>query len=513
MKSPCIFRILLIVTIVFIFSLVGLIYGYFFIGQDSQIGNSSSYYVSKEAKLDGEDLSGKALEKALGVKKISETMSIYLKDTGDCGIRVFFQEQLPNSKNGLLGSWKNTEDGVAITIAGTKDKEEGDENKQSAVKNQIILEDSWNTLKYNATYHGKKLEIVLEKAEKMPEYFKEHPELTFGFDYNNKETQALSNFMLDGQYCEYKGKLYGKYFNEDLCTLSVGNLKQGSADSSEQETASLNIDGIKQLVEGGQAKFLTVYKEHLFFLWVPTDDTKEEICSMPIDGTKIKILAKGDFDYLQLRYGKIYFTNNKYRLCSMSTEGKGKKIILDKEVYMPYVIEQNWLIYQDDADGEKLHIATIDGKYDRAITNERTYAWTIKGRNLFYTSTSLSEDDAKHKCKLHKLKLDSLKTLTSDQMPKIETDKQDSALEVAENEMGDSFAICNKTLYGGDGKFTTLNKWNSFGNKLFEDTPQTDYLLYVSKKIRVSGLTDENLNFKDIFVIDNSNDEKTSFMN
>lgn len=44
----------------------------------------------------------------------------------------------------------------------------------------------------------------------------------------------------------------------------------------------------------------------------------------------------------------------------MGLDGKNKETVLDKGVFYPYQVSSKFLIYQDDADGETLHVYNME---------------------------------------------------------------------------------------------------------------------------------------------------------
>ena len=65
--------------------------------------DTTGYYVTKEVSLEGTVMTDREAEKELGVEKISHTMNLYLKDTGDCGVYLMNQYK--------PASWDENEEG------------------------------------------------------------------------------------------------------------------------------------------------------------------------------------------------------------------------------------------------------------------------------------------------------------------------------------------------------------------------------------------------------------------
>lgn len=410
------------------------------------------YYSATEVSSDGDELTDKGVKKQLGVDDVSYIMSLVLKDTGDCGIYMLDQ--------GFLGTWEEADNTITV----------------KALPKKLELQKKWGNLEYATEFNGNDIVVKLERVDSTPECFAKHPEYTFGLKYNSKDTAALNNFMLDGNYYISNGKLYGKFFNKDgksilgSCELSGGNKPE--------------IGNVSALAPGGNAKFITENNGYLYYLWAA--DGKESICRVSMDGGDPEVLREGECDYVQVRYGKVYFTNENFRLCSMKLDGKKEHVVIDKAVFVPYVVDKNWIVYQDDADGEHLHIGTLDGKYDVSFTGERSYTWTVIDRDMYYASTTDEKDAVKHKCQLHKLNTVDFKNLA---------DENAVGTEISDGFMGDVFAVNKDSVFGGDGESVALKDWKTINNTLYEMSNQPVHLLYLSNKYKITGATDGAGNF------------------
>ncbi|MCQ2546175.1 MAG: DUF5050 domain-containing protein [Clostridia bacterium] len=413
------------------------------------------YYSATEVTSDGNELTDEGVKEQLGIKNVSFVMSLILKDSGDCGIFMIDQ--------GALGTWKENDDGITL----------------NALPEKLSLKDEWGKLVFETEYNDRNIRIVLERMEKMPSCFADYPEYTFGFKYSSKDTEALNSFMLDGIYCISGNTLYGKFFNEKgESALGYSKIKSGKEPK---------LDKAKILVSGGNAKFITKVKDNLYYLWATGGS--ESICRISEEGGDPEVLREGECDYVQVRFGRIYFTDAANRFCSMKTDGTDEKTVIDKAVFMPYVVDRNWMIYQDDADGERLHIGTVDGKYDAVITGERSYTWTISGRDMYFTSTADKTDAVKHKCRLHRLDTTDFKELA---------DNNAVGSEAADEYMGDVFAVNRKAVFGGDGERVSLKEWKTIGNSLYGSSTQKLHMLYLSDRYIIRGSTDGMGNFSSI---------------
>ena len=404
--------------------------------------DNTGYYVTKEVSLEGTVMTDREVRLELGVEEISQIMNLYLKDTGDCGVYLMNQYK--------PASWNEKEEGNIEISYGTR---------------RVILANNIKGLELTGDYQGKEINIILEKTENVPECFQQHPELTFGVKYSNKDTRAVCNFVLDGQFLIEGDRLYGKSFAKDECIFGYGTI--------EDTSNGITIGDFQVLEKGGQAKFLNIDEGYIYYLWAPADGSTESIRRINVETGKNKIIREGNVDYLQLRYNKLYFCDENYMFHEMNKDGSDDEIVVEKEIYVPYVIDKDWLVYQEDRDGERLHLKKMGSDYDRALSSERTYAWTIVDKTLYYASTGDKVDENKHRCRLHKLALDSLKIAEN-------TDKLET--ETSRKYMGDSFAIDGKLIFGGDGSCEQLDSWENYSNELYKNSGQGNYLVFVDGK-------------------------------
>lgn len=117
------------------------------------------------------------------------------------------------------------------------------------------------------------------------------------------------------------------------------------------------------------------------------------IVKINVKDNKTEFLYDKYVEYMQIYDGKLYFTDENSHYCSMDLDGKNiTPIIEDREVYYPYQLGDGWMVFQDDADGETLHIYHIGEKIEKKITEIRSYTPMISGEYLYFQTT----EDSKH---------------------------------------------------------------------------------------------------------------------
>ena len=414
-------------------------------------GKSYQCFVAESVTADGKELTNQGVRKQFGLNSLADVMTVYLKDTGDCSIIL--------QGKGELGIWSEEEDIITV----------------DAVKEKIRLKRNFNRLIYTTDYKGEEIRFVLKKADKLPGIFRKNPELTYGLQYSQKSTTDLTNFMLGGQYVAANDTIYGKFFD----------LKQ-NGENTLLASSTVDSNNYEVIAKDGQAKYLSIYDGYLYYKWLPDKKGEESICRVSLEEGTPETLRTGSCDYVQVRFGKIYFTDEQHKFCVMTLEGKKQKVIIDKVCYMPYVIDRGWVIYQDDADGEKLHLATVNGLYDKAITDKRSYCWTIQGRVLYYTGTKEESEDARHKCKLYKMYIGNLEKM------------EDIDVKEGQGELGDVFAMNRMIICGGDGEYRTVVEWTKLANTLYDGSYFENSLMYLSDKYMITGQINESFVFNGI---------------
>ena len=421
----------------------------------------SSSYVAVNVTADGDELTDEGVKQIYGLNSLSDVMTVYLKNSGDCSIVLMGE--------GDMGTWSKKNDIITI----------------DAVKKKLRMKKNFNRLIYKTEDEGQEMRFVLKKTDILPASLRKNPEFTYGLKYTRRDTRDLSNFMLGGQYVIEKNTIYGKFFD----------LRQGGENTV---FASSGTDGnnYQVLAKGGQAKYLTIHDGYLYYKWVPRNGDVESIRRLSLEDGNPEELRKGVCDYVQVRFGRIYYTDEQHRFCSMTLKGKEETVIIDRTVFMPYVVEQGWVIFQDDADGEKLHIAALNGQYDRAITDKRSYGWIIQDRYLYYTGTKDETDKARHRCRLYKIYIGNLEIM------------EQVSVKEGNGDLGDTFAMNSSMICGGDAAGVPVKEWKTLANTLYEGKYYENSLMYLSDRYMITGQINEAFAFKGLTLTDQKK-EKT----
>lgn len=111
----------------------------------------------------------------------------------------------------------------------------------------------------------------------------------------------------------------------------------------------------------------------------------EKICRISPDGSGREVLYEGTCGYLQIHEGKLYFTDENFHYLTCDLDGSNIETVIDRAVFYPYFIAADWMIFQDDADYESLHLLNTTHGTELNITWMPTYHPIIDGTYLYYT--------------------------------------------------------------------------------------------------------------------------------
>ena len=206
----------------------------------------------------------------------------------------------------------------------------------------------------------------------MPDAIADNPWVTYTADFSAEETCAMSNFMMNGFYLIEDDILYG-------LTYSVGNRGALAAIAFEMVGAFPEFKEPVILDGNGMAMFLCKHEDYLYYI---RDNAC--ICRVKVDGSGLEVLYEGSCNYLQMHENKLYFTDEKSRYVSIDMDGSNLETIIDREVYYPYFIDTDWMIFQDDADGESLHLYNTTHGTELNITYVVSYHPILDGKYLYY---------------------------------------------------------------------------------------------------------------------------------
>jgi len=187
----------------------------------------------------------------------------------------------------------------------------------------------------------------------------------------DEEVVEMSSFMAWGESIVVDDMLYGSF---------GGN----TWDDGSFSAAKVKKDGVGDravMAEGVRASTLT---EHDGYIYGALGNAA--IIKVEAGDSKYETVYKGACDYVQVYGDRIYFTDENYTLCSIDMNGKDKKTEIDKkDMYYVYVLPNGMVIYQDDPDGESIHVYDLKAVKDYKLTNVVSHNPVICGDYLYYT--------------------------------------------------------------------------------------------------------------------------------
>lgn len=336
-------------------------------GKDTEKTNVTSITGSWECEDIEVTDNGEALDKDTVKTLVGEDFSSALKitayDDGSAEVTLMGDEstaswtETKDKKYELSYADSETEDSVDMTATLDGDKliVTAKESYQSDGKEMIT------EMKFTMKYLGKKSKVV------------EGWDITLDDD----EVYAMSNAMAGGGCVEADGILYGDY----------GGSEWGKGAFTAAKIKDGQLEDKTVIVKNAKASCLSVYEGDVYGIL-----DNEKIVKTEAGQTKAKTLYEGTCYNLQVTKDGIFFTDENNRYCKVDLKGKNKKTVLDKEIYYPYQVGSKFLIYQDDADGETLHVYNLKDSKDTKITDMVSYAPALCGDYLYFYTPGSSED-------------------------------------------------------------------------------------------------------------------------
>lgn len=278
-------------------------------------------------------------------------------------------------------SWSETTDKVyKLFQTATESEPEKSESMTAKLDGDKLI------VTVTETYLSDNEEMTTEMIFTM-KYLGKKSVLVEGWDvvFDDNEVYAMSNFMVGGLCVETDGMLYGDYGGEEWGEgeFTVAKIKKGDL-----EEASV-------IAENAKASYLSVYDDDVYGL---LDNNK--IIKVENGTTKAQTLYEGTCNYLQVTKHGIYFTDENNYYCKVDHKGQGKEIVMEKEVYYPYQVSSNFLIYQDDGDGETLHVYNLENGNDTKISDVVSYEPMLCGDYLYFYTPG-SDEDMVYMCRVN----------------------------------------------------------------------------------------------------------------
>lgn len=310
-------------------------------------GLTDGYWVLEKMTMEGVELSGEELESIFGPAE--EAMALAFKD--DQTVSGVFVEDV------LMGTYTGTEESFEIDMG-------GEVLTGSFADGVVELKMSDGSA------------FVLKNQEEMPAVLANNSWITYAPEFTAEQTYAMSNFIASGFNYIENDVIYGLTHKVEGKN-SLGAIPFSKKGDFPEFGETVILD------EGSTPYYLTKDGEFLYYI-----AGKEKICRIKPDGSDKEVLYEGECDYLQIHDGRLYFTNADYQYVSTDMDGKDLVTVVEREVYYPYFICSDWMIFQDDADGETLHLYNTTHGTDVKITEGVSYSPIMDGTYLYYVSST-----------------------------------------------------------------------------------------------------------------------------
>jgi len=307
---------------------------------------TEGYWVAEKIEMDGVEFSGEDMTGIFGTADTIMSLAFNAEGSFDS---VLFGDYYKGAYSGTADALELDFDGEAVKGVCTDDT--------------LVLE-------------MKDGSFTLKRQDQMPDKLANNPWVTYAPEFDGNQTAAMSNFMTYGWYLIDDGVLYGLTHSQSL----DGNLGATpfymKGDFPEFEQTSI-------LDANGRANYLCKDGDTLYYI-----RDYAAVCRVNTDGSGAEVLYEGACDYLQIHGGRLYFTDENYHFVSTDMNGSDLQTVVDKEIYYPYFICQDWMIFQDDADDESLHLYNTTHGTELNITYYPSYNPILDGHYLYYTDVS-----------------------------------------------------------------------------------------------------------------------------
>lgn len=234
---------------------------------------------------------------------------------------------------------------------------------------------------YEKSFDNSSMTTVLVLAGLATGCSKDTPEPVTGIrevfapNFNSTESAKMGSYMYNGRYLitdeyAYYGLTDNLYWSKSV-KIENDEIRKITSSDSEYKSA--------KFTEFPQASYFTQTADGtIYFL------SKEgEIVKTTPGSENFDIVFNPGATTLQIDGEKIWYTKTGAdKFFCAGLDGNDEEKILDKAVYYPYVVG-NFVIYQDDADGESLHIYDMAMKEDKKILDGPVHSPNIVGNWIF----------------------------------------------------------------------------------------------------------------------------------
>ena len=305
--------------------------------------------------------------------------------------------------------------------------------------------------------------------------------LNISLPFSDADTTAMSNFMLPGRYWFDGTYLYGLAFDKNDILPNLVRMEVSFSDTAPQPGTCEPLD------RHVNAVFLTPVENWLYYIRHDRATHTVSLARLDLNTLEHEILVSdhSELSYLQLHNKRLYFTAENHHLFSSDLTGKDLQPVLEKQVYYPYFIDDDRLLYQDSADSETLHLFRCSDGMDIRLTDTPSFHPILSDCSLFFLS---AENDT-----LHLSRMD-LRNPSSDSVLPF-------PIETSSFLFSQEFSIANGKIYYNQYE-TPLTHWTSVSDTTDNNSPRR--VLYTGKFFLVSAEMDDygGQNVRALYLVD-----------
>ena len=283
---------------------------------------------------------------------------------------------------------------------------------------------------------------------------------TFKISFSVEETLRMSNYMLSGRFIHEKKLLYGTRHDEaGLPMLTRMKYTAGQSGMFVRETEEID--------RGVDAQYLALSGNWLYYLRADLSDGKTAVCRIPSAfgaAAEKEVLYDSPCDFLSWRNGRLYFTDAEQHLLSMKEDGSDLRTELaDKQIYYPYLLTDDLLLFQDDADGESLRMRYLPTGFELRVSEGHVYGFVVQGSVLWFLRAAEGDGE---KCRLCRADLNEFLAGFNP------LDRPDASFrftfEEADGYMGPLFSVSGDHINASNYRTAAVGNWKTLSDNAWE---------------------------------------------
>lgn len=257
--------------------------------------------------------------------------------------------------------------------------------------------------------------------------------------FKPEQSAKMTDFMAYGLYAFEGDTGYGQLFDKNgksvLARFDV-----------EKDGDFAKVVNEKVLQDDTLASYVTLHGDNVYYI-----RNEDGIYRVPKTGGEPQKIIDDAAEYIQIVGDKLYYCSKGYHYMRADLDGKNRETVLDKEVYYPYFLTDEWMVYQDNGDQESLHLRHIPSEIDWKVTTGDTQSPILWGGDLY---AAIKTDDSYHLAKI------------DINHPKIENEKVTFPIETGTQPIATTLRITYKgTVYNGTDTGYEIEHWKNVRNE------------------------------------------------